>query len=97
MMMIPITIATRRPRQSASQGAMGIAHMDPTDMMAFRRPRWGSEGWKSYPERSQLHESLRLFWEILTMIFWESYFRNDLGTALGTALKLTVNPVLNSL
>lgn len=47
MMMIPMIIAIRRPLQSASQGEIGMAHMEPTDMMALRRPLIDGEGLKS--------------------------------------------------
>lgn len=47
MVKIPMIMATRRPLQSASHGEIGIAHIEPTDMMAFRRPLIAGEGLKS--------------------------------------------------
>lgn len=40
-------MAIRRPLQSASHGEIGMAHMEPTDMMAFRRPLVAGVGLKS--------------------------------------------------
>lgn len=47
MMRIPMIIAIRRPLQSASHGEIGMAHIEPTDMMALRRPLIDGEGLKS--------------------------------------------------
>lgn len=47
MIVIPMVMARRRPRQSASQGEIGMAQMDPTERMALRRPRSEEEGSKS--------------------------------------------------
>jgi hypothetical protein len=66
---------------------MGIAHMDPTDMIAFRRPRWEAEGWKSSPKgRSQLHDQSLRF---LGMIFSESF-----GGFVRTLLNLQLSQFL---
>ena len=45
MIVNPMMIASLRPLQSASHGEIGIATMEPTDIMALSRPNVGEDGW----------------------------------------------------